>query len=287
MNKLSLLVPAMLILIVVGGIGVYMGMRSESSATPTPSQVVTATPHPLIRVSTPLANAVIKSPVEVAGTARGTWYFEASFPVKIYDDYGRLLGSVPAQAQSEWMTEDFVPFKASLTFATPSTATGKIVFEKDNPSGLPQYADQIEVPVRFDLASFLQRTVQLYYYDANKDKDENGNILCSSKGLVAVSRQISATLTPIQDTIRLLLQGSLTATEKSQGVTTEYPLSGFSLANASLANNTLTLTFNDPQNRSGGGSCRSGILWAQIEATAKQFPGVSSVKFMPEELFQP
>ena len=29
------------------------------------------------------------------------------------------------------------------------------------------------------------------------------------------------------------------------------------------------------------------ILWFQIEATAKQFSNVTSVRFMPEELFQP
>ncbi len=285
MNKLSFLLLGVVILVVAGGIVVYRGGHSEG--TPAPSQVVTATPHPLISVSAPLVNALITSPVEVTGMARGTWYFEASFPVKIYDDYGRLLGSVAAQAQSEWMTEDFVPFKATLSFATPSTATGKIVFEKDNPSGLPEHADQFEVPVRFDTAAFPQRTVKLYYYDANKDKDQSGTILCSRQGLVSVDRQIPATLTPIQDAIRLLLRGDLTAGEKAQGITTEYPLSGFSLENASLANNTLTLTFNDPQHRSSGGACRAGILWAEIEATAKQFPGVSAVKFMPQELFQP
>lgn len=132
------------------------------------------------------------------------------------------------------------------------------------------------------------RTVKLYYYNAASDKDSSGNIMCSSQGLVSVSRQIPRTITPIQDTIRLLLKGELTAQEQAWGITTEYPLPGFSLIAASLDDEgALTLTFEDSQNRTGGGSCRVGILWAQIEATAKQFSEVTSVRFMPEELFQP
>jgi len=37
----------------------------------------------------------------------------------------------------------------------------------------------------------------------------------------------------------------------------------------------------------GGGACRTGILRAQIEATAEQFDGVNQVRFIDEELFQP
>lgn len=131
------------------------------------------------------------------------------------------------------------------------------------------------------------RMVRLYYYSPTQDQDMQGNILCSRQGLVAVDRQIPVTQTPIQDTIRLLLRGDLTAEERSFGITTEYPLSGVELEGASLNNGVLTLEFSDPQNRTSGGSCRVSILWHQIESTALQFPEVSSVRFIPEELFQP
>lgn len=111
--------------------------------------------------------------------------------------------------------------------------------------------------------------------------------MCSRQGLMAVEREIPITNTPIQDTIRLLILGNLTEEEKAQGITTEYPLEGFSLAAASLNNGVLTLTFDDPSNRTSGGSCRAGILWFQIEATAKQFPEVQQAKFQPEYIFQP
>src|SRR4030042_2528936 len=113
------------------------------------------------------------------------------------------------------------------------------------------------------------------------EKYDTGNILCSRQGLVAVERQIPVTTTPIQNAIKLLIAGQLTAAEKAQGITTEYPLEGFSLKGASLNNGVLTLEFQDSNNKTGGGSCRVGILWFQIEATAKQFPGVQSVRFLP------
>lgn len=102
-----------------------------------------------VRVTAPAANAVVKSPLTVTGSARGPWYFEASFPVRLYDALGNELAAVPAQAKGEWMTIEYVPFEATLSFKTPATATGTLVFEKDNPSGLPEHADSVSIPVRF------------------------------------------------------------------------------------------------------------------------------------------
>jgi hypothetical protein len=103
----------------------------------------------MIRVSTPLPNVLVQSPIKVTGEARGTWYFEASFPVKVLDSNGVVLATVPAQAKGEWMTEEFVPFEATLTFDTPTTETGTIVFQKDNPSGLPENERSVSIPVYF------------------------------------------------------------------------------------------------------------------------------------------
>ncbi len=132
-----------------------------------------------------------------------------------------------------------------------------------------------------------ERSVKLYYYNYDLDKDETGNAQCSREGLTAVERKIPLAGNLIKNTIELLLKGDLTGEEKAQGIATEYPLPGFSLKNTSLENGVLTLTFNDLNNKSGGGSCRVGVLWFQIEATAKQFSGVQEVRFWPEEIFQP
>jgi len=232
----------------------------------------------------PKENQVIGSPFLVEGEARGTWFFEADFPVKLFDGNGELLAVAIAQAQGNWMTENFVPFKAELTFEQSVTKTGTLVLEKDNPSGLVEHADELRIPVLFTQET---KTIKLYYYNPELDKDDSGNVMCSRKGLVAVEREIAASTTPIQGTIKLLLKGRITEKEKSQGIDTEYPLKDFSLESASLQDGILTLEFDDPNNKSVGGSCRVGILWFQIEATAKQFPEVKQVRFLPEEIFQP
>jgi spore germination protein GerM len=134
------------------------------------------------------------------------------------------------------------------------------------------------------------KKVLLYYYNPEKDKDESGNIKCSRDGLVAIEKQIPVSQTPIKDTIELLLKGkeNLTQEELVQGIETEFPLDGFKLKSVNLKNDgTLILEFEDPLNKTVGGACQVGILWFQIEATAKQFPQVKKVKFLPEELFQP
>ncbi len=132
-----------------------------------------------------------------------------------------------------------------------------------------------------------EKSVKLYYYNPKLDRDESGNTACSKNGLVSVVRKIPITKTPIQDTIKLLLLGELTDKERAQGISTEYPLEGLSLEGALLKDGVLTLEFDDPNNKTVGGSCRVGILWFQIEATVKQFPEVQKVRFLPEELFQP
>ncbi len=128
--------------------------------------------------------------------------------------------------------------------------------------------------------------VRFYYYNASLDQGPGG-AECSEKGLVAVERKSPKTQMSLQDTIRLLLRGEIADEERAQGITTEFPLEGLTLQHAVIENGVATLTFADPQNKTSGGSCRVSILRYQIEATAKQFPTVTSVRFEPEELFQP
>jgi hypothetical protein len=117
---------------------------------PQPAQAAPVSPKSdLIRVQNPQPGALVASPLRVAGEARGTWYFEASFPVTLLDAQGRVLVKTHAQAKGEWMTESFVPFESELSFAPPTTATGTLVLEKDNASGLPEHADELRLPVRF------------------------------------------------------------------------------------------------------------------------------------------
>lgn len=104
----------------------------------------------LIRVESPEPGAAVASPLVVRGEARGMWYFEATFPVVLTDWDGRIIAEHYAEAQGEWMTENFVPFEARLSFpAQESGSRGFLILKKSNPSGLPENDDAIEVPVFF------------------------------------------------------------------------------------------------------------------------------------------
>ena len=275
MNKK--IISAALVILILGGAAAYFKLYYK------PYEV---SPSGLVKITSPRANQTVQSPLTITGEARGVWFFEASFPIKILDESGKILGQGIAQAKSDWMTEEFVPLEAKIDFEAPATEKGFLVLKKDNPSGLPEHDEEFRIPIVLEKTQ-AQQTVSLYYYNSKLDKDEAGNIMCSRQGLVQVQRKIPVTQTPIQDTIRLLLKGELTDEERFSGINTEYPLEGLSLEGASLKDGVLTLQFNDPSNRTGGGSCRVGILWFQIEATAKQFAGVQQVRFLPEELFQP
>lgn len=281
MKKIILII---IVIVAIGGFFVCYFLEQRSKA---PSSEITPTPkESLIKVDNPQPNQEIQSPFIVKGKARGNWYFEAVFPVKLLDENGNVIVQTQARALNDWMTEDFVPFEAVLTFSVPEDQNGTLVLQKDNPSGLPKNDAEIRIPVALKATGQL-RTVKLYYYNSNLDKDSSGNVMCSRQGLVAVERAIPITNTPIQDAIKLLISGNITEEEKAQGITTEYPLQGFSLVAASLNNDVLTLTFDDPDSKTSGGSCRAGILWFQIEATAKQFSGIQQVHFEPEYIFQP
>lgn len=102
-----------------------------------------------IRVTIPRSGDVIISPVIIRGEARGTWFFEGSFPLLIVDENGLVVGSGVAQSQGEWMTSEFVPFEALVSFSLPSSTAGSIILSRDNPSGLPENDAKIAIPVRF------------------------------------------------------------------------------------------------------------------------------------------
>ena len=102
-----------------------------------------------IQVELPKADDVISSPLAVKGKVRGFWFFEASMPVSVLDADKKVLAKVPVQAKGEWMTEDFVEFEGQIPFTKSTTPTGFVLFENDNPSGLPENAKSFEVPIRF------------------------------------------------------------------------------------------------------------------------------------------
>lgn len=103
----------------------------------------------LVQINQPKPNQLVTNPTTVIGQARGSWFFEGQMPLVIVDADGMELGKGTATAFSDWTKENFVPFEATLSYNLPSTDTGTIIIKKDNPSGLPENDDQLEIPIRF------------------------------------------------------------------------------------------------------------------------------------------
>jgi hypothetical protein len=165
MRAYSYIFAGLILFLVFGAIGsIVMGVKNTPTplaslpqtdlvptlpTTPPPpvEEPTTETASPMITVSTPLPNTKVTSPLHLTGSARGMWYFEASFPIRLVDANGNIIAQTHAEAQGEWMTENFVPFTSTLTWATSTGGAGTIIFMRDNPSGLPENDAQIEIPV--------------------------------------------------------------------------------------------------------------------------------------------
>lgn len=138
------------LVVVLSAAAVFGYTRTKAPAALSPSPTVTATPDDMIVIDEPKNGAQISSPLKVTGKARGNWYFEASFPVILTDWDGKIIAQVPAQAKGDWMTTDWVPFEATLTFTDPGAVVSSrcsLILKKDNPSGLPANDDYRELTV--------------------------------------------------------------------------------------------------------------------------------------------
>lgn len=131
------------------------------------------------------------------------------------------------------------------------------------------------------------RTVYLYYYNLNADKEIAEYIPCSEDAVLPVEREIPLTISPIRDTLDLLLKGILTDEEIVDSYQTEFPNELFEISSINLKEGVLYIDFTDAPDFVNGGSCRTGLLEAQIRKTAMQFPQVESVEYVDELIFQP
>jgi len=141
--------------------GTFIREISEEPELPADLAEHIASKSDLIVVSEPRPLSVITSPLIVRGQARGNWYFEASFPITLVNWDGLIIAQGHAEAQldpndpnSTWMTEDLVPFEGTLEFKTPEdigdfSRRGAIILQKDNPSGLPEHDDALELTIYY------------------------------------------------------------------------------------------------------------------------------------------
>lgn len=162
MSHKSLIVVA--ILLIIGITGAVFAINPRVSHAPTSTYGISSTTNStiatipdLIVVDSPLPNVEIvdfSGVVNVNGKARGNWFFEASAPLELRDENGKVLASGYVHATDDWMTTKFVPFNGVVSF-TPSKNladhkyhTLTLVLKNDNPSGDPAKQKELDIPLK-------------------------------------------------------------------------------------------------------------------------------------------
>jgi len=239
----------------------------------------------LIKLEAPLLNAVVKSPLTVSGSARGSWFFEASFPVKLVDEKNNVLTIGIAEAQSDWMTKDFVGFKAELNFSVEATTTAKLILQKDNPSGLREYDDELIVPLI--LVPLPNETMKIKLNFFNEELGAGLDFNCTETAVI--EREIIKTQTPARAAIEELLKGP-SQVEIEMGFSTTIP-NHVKLQKITIENGVAKVDFDETLEKNVGGSCRVAAIRAQIIKTLKQFSSVKEVIIFingrAEDILQP
>lgn len=263
-------------LLAVGGVVYYVFFMETYPVIAPPQRE-----HPLIRITEPQPNDEVSFPLKVSGEARGNWYFEGDFPLLVFDKSGEELAGSYATAQGEWMTENFVPFEGMIeSIKTPSSLTGLITFKKDNPSGLPEHDDQVEIPVRFE-----SMTVLAYF--PNKQEDPEA-IDCGA--VHAVERTVPKSPAVARAALNELIKGP-TALDQQRGFYTSIN-EGVEIVSLSVENGVAKVTFSPKLQEGVGGSCLVTSIREQIRQTMLTFPTVDDVQisvegFADEEILQP
>ncbi len=239
------------------------------------------TEQPDIIVTTPKQGQIITSPLTLAGQARGSWFFEASAPVKLLDQQGNELAVGHIQAQGDWMTTNYVPFTAQLTFAAAATSSGWLVFNNDNPSGLPEKSKEFKLPVI--ISPTVTMKVKVFFSNNKLDPQ----ITCYK--VFPVARDIPKTQAVVRAALEELLAGP-TEQEKAQGYTTSIN-PGVKIQKLGIIQGVAKVDFDETLERAVGGSCRVTAIRSQIEQTLEQFSTVEqeviSIDGRTEDILQP
>lgn len=92
----------------------------------------------------------VSSPLVLTGTVDPSWMYEGQFMAKLLDENRKVIVQAPAteEVPGSWMSGEPVKFSARLEYQTQNEK-GYLVFENDNPSGLPENSKQVEYEVTF------------------------------------------------------------------------------------------------------------------------------------------
>jgi Sporulation and spore germination len=215
----------------------------------------------------------VACPFLIKGRIPGNWFFEGQFPIKVLDN-NQNITTIIATASEDWMTTSPVQFEASYDCQNCKNNLN-LLFEKDNPSGLPQNNDSILVPIVINCqnsqstnnSTSKQKTYFKVFFTNNKSAQN-----CNKT--FAAERRIPFTQGIGKAAIEQLLLGP-NDFEKAQGFGTALP-PNVKLNKLNISSKVATVDFSGELNQIGG-SCRVSLIREQINQTLKQFPTIKNV----------
>ncbi len=220
----------------------------------------------------PLPNAEVPCEFEIEGEISSSWFFEGSFLVKIYVG-NKVVHESVAYSEEDWLKDGTISFYSDIDCKEGCVGEGKIVLEKDNPSGLEENSDRYEIPVTFNSVcgvSLETTVVKVYLGNTNEDPE---SLNCEIT--YPVERKIPKTLGVGKAAIEELLSGAKES-ESIQGYYSSIP-SNVELNSLRITDGVAYADFNSALQDGVGGSCLTSRIRSQIENTLLQFESVNSV----------
>jgi len=213
-------------------------------------------------------NDTVSSPLEIDGQAKGGWFFEGQFPVKLIGKNGEVIAETQAKALGDWTKEDAVPFRAILEFPTPAAVSATLVLAADDPSGQGNGQEK-KIPVTLGHPAGMRVKVFLGNIQFDPDASDCGKVY-------EVERVVPKSQTVARSALGELLSGP-TDLERSGGYSTNIN-SDVTVQNLSITGGVAKVDFSPNMEDGVSGDCRIAAIKAQITQTLEQFPTVKEVE---------
>ena len=160
--------------------------------------------------------------------------------------------------------------------------------EKNNPSGLPENADELIIPVSFKEITKAPSELMTVNIFLNDSRFANEPYFDCSR-TIAVERQVAKTEAVAQASLEALLRGA-TKEEIDQGFISNIN-PGVRIQSLTIEEGVAKVDFDEQLEFQVGGSCKVSAIRAQITQTLKQFPTVDevviSINGRTEDILQP
>lgn len=265
MEKIFFIYFIAIIVIIIIAIGVYAFLQNQIPKERPPET------ESGIQVFLPKLNGEISSPLEIIGTVNGSGWvgFDGQVgTVKLLNSEDEELATGILQATTEW-TQLPINFKTTLNFISLNMDTGTLVFNNENPSGLPENNREFILPIK--IAKTVEGTIQVKLYFNNNEMDPE----YSCQKVFPVDRGVSETKAVARAAVEELLKGP-TRQEILDGFFTSIN-PNVKIQKLTIENTVAKVDFDEQLEYRVGGSCRVSAIRNQLTQTLLQFKTIQSV----------